>query len=321
MCLIVVKPSGIDLPKEDYLKRGYRKNPDGLGVAFFKEGNRFVKIKKDFKKDEELIDYIKGNVSKEDLLVVHFRSATHGLKDEGNRHPFPLTKNKELLRKLEVDCKSAMAHNGVLSQYCERDKTFSDSQKFVLEILSDPVVKHNLDRQSIQDLINDFLNGDRLAIINNKGELYLMGDFEEDEGIYYSNDGYKPPKTFPTANIYNNKNRQSNYPYGRNNHWDSIYGYQEKAIEDNRNKKKDYLVISHCEVCGKKKSLKNIEYKENRYMLCKKCRRKARKGTLQVIAKFLCASCRESFNTTDMELALNEFLVCKKCKKDIDTDV
>ena len=95
-----------------------------------------------------------------------------------------LTHNRELLRNTEVVRQMAAAHNGVLTEYAGH-KTYSDTQKFILDILADPAVKDNLGSPAIRKLIDEFLNRDRLAIMNKEGFVYLFGSFEKEDGKYY----------------------------------------------------------------------------------------------------------------------------------------
>lgn len=309
MCLIVVKPKGIDLPKSTYLKHAAKRNADGQGMAYLKKGENIVKLKKDFKEVDDLIKFMDENITKEDDLIIHFRFATHGLKDEGNRHPFPLTKNKSLLRKTELTCKSAVAHNGVLTQYSKSDDSqLSDSQHFVLEILSDSMIKENFERDSIQILINDFLNGDRLAILNNKGKIWLFGDFSEEDGISYSNSGYKP---YEYTTHVNNKGFHANI--NGFSHWGN---FENDLLEDqSKNKQKkipndDGLNMScNCEGCGKWKKVKFCDYKSQQYILCKRCRKRARKNKLVLRIKEEVNCCeKEETIKNKSQLNVSEFL-------------
>lgn len=249
MCMIVFKGAGVELPKEEHLRESASRNKDGIGIAYLKVGINEVRIKKDFKDVDVLISWLKDNITKEDICIVHFRLATHGLVDEGNRHPFPITKNKELLRKTELICQMAVAHNGVISQY--EHKKFSDTQKFVLDILSEESVKNNLDNPGIQKLISNFIGLDRLVILLANGTGYRWGEWIKEGDIYYSNSGYKAYFT----------NRYD---------W----------IKDTVKIGKDYY-LQLCDVCGMKEDTKYITYKKAEYYMCKSCRRDVSNGKIK----------------------------------------
>jgi hypothetical protein len=188
MCLIAVKPYGTDLPDKQKLKNGYEANKDGAGIAYWRKNKR-IKIKKDFESFEDFYTYLAENIKKEDSVIIHFRLATHGLVDKGNRHPFPITKNKKRLRTLKLTCGQAVAHNGVIDGY--KHKKFSDTQKFILDILADPKIKNNLKSKTIQKILSRYIDGDRLAILDSDGSIILLGEFIEDSGCLYSNRDFR----------------------------------------------------------------------------------------------------------------------------------
>ena len=336
MCLIVVKPEGVTLPKKEYLRYGSNKNSDGMGIAYLKKSEKFVKIKKDFSCFYQLQKFLDENITKEDILIVHFRWATSGLKDKGNSHPFPLTKNKDKLRALELDCKFAIAHNGVLTQL-EKNDTFSDTQEFILQILHDPIIKENLDRPSVKLLVDNFLNGDRLTVLNNKRELWLMGDFteEKDDGCFYSNSNYKgfysnsKYKSFYSDSKYNEWKNQNGV--GFTNHWNySSFQNLEPKSKDPKlltnSSVEDNPLICICEGCKVKKKTRMFRFKDEDdiFYLCKKCRRRARQGKLTIgeldngiISSILCDSCNNFYNEKETVEIYGEFKVCPDCAKEI----
>lgn len=253
MCLIVVKPKGIALPKREYLFNGQNRNSDGIGVAYVKAGTNSVRVKKDFKGFMEFYSWLLDSVGEKDSLIVHFRLATSGLTDEGNRHPFPITTNAVLLRKVNLSCRRAAAHNGILS-HLSGHKKYSDTQKFVLSILAP--IKNKLGNKSIQKLISSYLNGDKLAIIDYNGGILLFGSYEKENGCYYSNDGYK-----------------NAWPY-----WG--YSYYNDSYKSIKKYKNEGLYISECDICQKRKPLREMYHEGIKVHMCKKCRKLSRKGKL-----------------------------------------
>lgn len=200
MCLIVVKDIGVKLPDKEKLHNGFINNSDGVGVAVLKPNKRVVYIKKDFIDFETFHTWVTENVGIDDLCVIHFRLATSGKVDSGNRHPFPITYNKNLLRKSTLYCKMAVAHNGILSDYSIKDSKYSDTQKFVVDILAN--IKYKLDNTAIRKLVTSYIGNDKLAIIDGVNrKLILFGDFTKDESILYSNNGY----TYNKNDYYGNK--------------------------------------------------------------------------------------------------------------------
>ncbi len=201
MCIIIGKPAGIKLPKEEYIRNSESMHKDGIGIGLWKDKSNDVFIKKDFITLKSFLKWYKQNITKKDAYVLHFRNATSGLVDYGNRHPFPVTKNWKLLRKKQILCNLAVAHNGVIMDYSYQDKKFSDSQKFIIDILSDSVIKHGLFNKTIQKLILKFIDDDKLCFLTKEGKMLFLGEFEKEKGIYYSNDSYKTETTTPSVTV------------------------------------------------------------------------------------------------------------------------
>lgn len=189
MCIIVAKPKGAKVPKRKHLRNCELTNRDGIGVMYQREGDKLVTIKKDFHNASALHKWLTNHIQPEDTCVIHFRLATSGKTDFGNRHPFPITRKKEYLRKINMRCKKAVVHNGVLLQYSGHKK-YSDTQKFTLMLLADPHIKECLHEEATQELIEGYIGRDKLAILDNEHGLHLIGTFIENKGCYYSNSGY-----------------------------------------------------------------------------------------------------------------------------------
>jgi len=242
MCLIISKPKGVALPIKKHLVEAEKNNPDGIGIAYYKN-NGIVRIKKTFRNVHSLYKFLKANITAEDILLIHFRIATSGKVDKGNRHPFPITLNKQLLRKEELSCRFAVAHNGVISQYGGHKK-YSDSQKFIIDILANKRIKYNLLDRSIQKLICSYISPDRLSILTYEGNLILLGKHIEDkDGCFYSNDSYEEIDTKWLTEI-------------------TEYNRKSKRYET----KDEY---AQCEYCGKWAD--TIETMKNGERICEEC--------------------------------------------------
>jgi len=238
MCLICVKYKDVALPDRQYLHNGYKNNPDGVGVALLKNNKNIVEIKKDFKDFDNFYKWVVNNINVNDLAIIHFRLATSGKTDMGNRHPFPITHNKILLRKTEVKCRFAVAHNGVLSDYSyKKEKKYSDTQKFILDILAD--LKYKIHNPAVQKLIEKYIISDKLAIIDSiRRDIILLGNYDYDNGIYWSNSGYLYDKT--NVKTYGNAKTKPS-----------------------------------CELCESTRKVKWVS--KEKALLCKKCRKGLRK--------------------------------------------
>ena len=66
---------------------------------------------------------------------------------------------------------------------------------FVRDVLADPMIKNNLQRHSVDNLICMSTDGSKLVIMNDKGTLrYYGAGWIHQDGIYYSNKTFKPWK-------------------------------------------------------------------------------------------------------------------------------
>ena len=107
-----------------------------------------------------------------------------------------------------------------------------------MDILTIRHIRENLHEKATQKLINSYIAGDRLAILTQKGELILIGEFTEHKGIFYSNDGYK-------TNLYKN----------------NVYYYAD-----------DFDLFDKCEFCGDSQAeLIDVEDEKEIITLCKHC--------------------------------------------------
>lgn len=293
MCIIAVKKPGIDLPKADWLKNCAANNRDGIGIMYHKPNTQEVIIKKDFADVQALQAYLTANINKEDALVVHFRLATHGKKDIGNRHPFPLTTERSLLRQANVLCSYALVHNGILTQFLRHEK-FSDTQKFVLNIMGDEHIKQNLGTKAIDTLLTNFLGTDKLAIMRYDGTIFLYGEFTEDEGILFSNSGYKFVYSYITKT---DKSWQKNW--------------------ENWKKADNYAFKDKCEACNKEKFVKSCEIERDGYIstlfLCKQCRKNIKKPTKKGNVLEQCKSCFEYKPAKELSQTVYG-KICRSCK-------
>lgn len=188
MCIIVVKPSGEEIPDNITLERCFMNNPDGAGMMF-REGDK-VHIEKGFMTPRDLIDTLQW--MEEDIgltgrdVVFHFRLATHGEKSPGCTHPFPLSKNIEDLTALSINTRAGIAHNGILYQYAPgKGSRISDTMVFVRDMA------HNgIDEKTHYMMKNG--RGQKFCLLA-VDHLFIYGDFLYEEGLYFSNNSYSYP--------------------------------------------------------------------------------------------------------------------------------
>jgi predicted glutamine amidotransferase len=228
MCIIVYKPSGIKLPNKEVLKTCFDNNKDGAGFMYAHKGQ--VHIKKGFMDfssfEENLTKTLKYVDEVKTPMVLHFRITTQGGVNQPCTHPFPLSKDMSDLRQLQCTTNIGIAHNGIISltsesgyyygydSYKSKKIDYSDTMKFITDYLSLIIKtpKYYKDADTLE-LIERLVDS-KLAILDLNGHCELIGNFVKDNGIYYSNESYKPrvyktittkPQTKATNNFYSTR--------------------------------------------------------------------------------------------------------------------
>lgn len=230
MCIIAYKPQNIAFPSKETLKTCFQNNPDGAGYMYVYD--KKVEIRKGFTTFETFYNALSKSrkITGDDVpYVMHFRISTqaHGRKD--CTHPFPLSKKMDNLRKLNVSCKIGIAHNGIISltssSWHSKTITYSDTMKYITDILSLIIKNKGYYKDKDTLLLIERTCESKLAILDNDGHCELIGDFEENDGIYYSNHTYQTKK-------------YSTFKFG--NYDDDYEKWWEKFDNDGNKKDTDY---------------------------------------------------------------------------------
>lgn len=198
MCIIVAVPAGVEIPSDEVLRECFESNPDGAGFMY-SDGKR-VRIRKGFMTWDEFKSALDaeldaGLIFKESAVVLHFRIATHGKVKPMCCHPFPVSDEPSDLRATSIDARWGIAHNGVIHGM-ETNKSWSDSMDFVAGVVT-PLARMNsafMHSEDAIELLETACQGSRLAIVDNAGDLALVGRFVEDGGVFYSNTSYLPTR-------------------------------------------------------------------------------------------------------------------------------
>lgn len=190
MCIIAAKPQGINMPAMRYVYNCFNANKDGAGLAYVRPGDKQVTILKGYMTYKEFKKALKVlKFTDKDSVLMHFRMSTHGLTDQGNCHPFPLTADLKAMRELHTNCNVAIAHNGIFSSVPDHHK-YSDTMKFISGILAQPEIINQLERPAIQSLISGYCgSSSKLAFLKPSG-ITLVGHWVKQDGVSYSNSGY-----------------------------------------------------------------------------------------------------------------------------------
>lgn len=204
MCIIMVKPEGINLPEFEYIQNCYLNNSDGLG--FMTTVGGAVIGQKDFRHSYEM--YVEMKKFENRPIIAHFRWATHGREDATASHPFPISNDLKDLRRLFWKSDIGVAHNGIFSGFgtstisssvfkngkwerTTKKAGLSDTQEFIIDVLSDLDIRRSLFLPSSLKLIAKLIGNNKLAFLDSEGRYFVVGKFVEDMGCLWSNDGYK----------------------------------------------------------------------------------------------------------------------------------
>ena len=193
MCIIAAKPAGVKMPDDDVITRMWWRNNDGAGIMYAKDGK--VRIDKGFMKLEDFrahLAKVRRTVDLDSVAVVmHFRITTHGGTSPQNCHPFPITRSVKMLQALHQSAPMGVAHNGIID--ITPRKGISDTMEYIVSQLA-PL--YDMNREFVKnkfamELVKNAI-GSKMAFLTGTGEIYLIGDFVEENGIKYSNTSFKP---------------------------------------------------------------------------------------------------------------------------------
>lgn len=207
MCIIVVKKAGIAAPSDEMFENMWNHNPDGAGFMYTANGGvciekGFMEYTADFYKAYKRVE---GKIDTvQTPMIFHFRITTHGGTSPENTHPFPVTDNLSMLRKLMCKTSLGVAHNGILS--VQPRSGISDTMEYILTQLSTMkcINKHFPQDKYFRKLIENEIGGSRLAFLDMEGNISTVGDFVTDEqtGLMFSNTSYKISKYWtPTKSV------------------------------------------------------------------------------------------------------------------------
>ena len=170
MCVICVKPKGVQMPSREILRAMYQANSHGCGFCtptLYFRGLSFDSFMQKIRK-----------VSIDEPCIMHFRLATHGSVKRSNCHPF-----------YDADSDTYFAHNGILNIHPAGDKT--DSETAFRDIFVPYIKAYGFDSDDTRYAIRQVRanTGSKFAFLQG-GELHLYGDFQrfaDCPGCFFSN--------------------------------------------------------------------------------------------------------------------------------------
>ena len=204
MCVLISKDYGTSLPSNDFLYQCFKKNPDGSGFMY--EYNHEVYIEKGFMEFDVLYNRLKELDSQINLknhpLVMHFRISTSGKIDPQNCHPYPITRDYDIMRETYLKTKDiAFCHNGIISNYRPKDKIHNDTQTFGVNVLS--VFKEhypNFYKDSKVLKMLNLLAQSKLCFLDYQGKITYVGQFFDYRGMKCSNLNFVKRRSYNERN-------------------------------------------------------------------------------------------------------------------------
>lgn len=179
MCIICVQPTKLLVTKE-VLQRCWNNNRNGGGFAYT-DGTKVLTFKELDSFEKYYSAFTEALAKNPDSpFIHHFRISTHGKIDKTNCHPFLVNK------------KLGFAHNGIISN-ASYSTNYSDTYMFNEEILKN-LPSNFLSNPALIKLIEGFIGyGSKLAFLDANGNYSIINEKAGvwDEGIWYSNGGYK----------------------------------------------------------------------------------------------------------------------------------
>lgn len=221
MCVIAYVPSNAVISDET-IQTMFKNNPDGAGLMWKPLDGSPVQILKGFMKLEELLEAF-HRIPSQCEKAIHCRIATSGAISTATCHPFPVRSSVDTMRKCQDQTSMALMHNGIIS-YCTpkggMKARHSDTMEFAQDILFP--LRNQLDKFPIRTLLEESTNS-RLLIFRQYGGTIKLGKWEEENGVYYSNQTYKASRTIYPKTCYLPPNHWG-YGTGNNSCWgDTLY--------------------------------------------------------------------------------------------------
>lgn len=295
MCIICLKPAGVDLPSDEEIKHMFTRNPHGAGFALqgdiHNDGRFLVEYHKGFMNVDDLLEALGPREKLKDLTVaIHCRIKTSGETDKSTTHPFPISSIYGDMKKLDGSG-AVLFHNGIFSGLGGIiDPKSSDTQDFVAGIATRYLKNAKMPNKIAQTIVGKIAGDCRVLVMYPKRTFPILrlGTWYEHKGCYYSNTGYKD-ETYSSSyyggygsyrsSHYHRKTDSSNYrreidQWGCNvaeyawpsedDDWirfsDDRWENLKRAIKDKEEKGGETFVTFTC--TGKKQWILDEDYKE-----------------------------------------------------------
>jgi len=191
MCVIAVSPVGEKVAREVF-ERMWEANDDGFGMMYRAKGGVAI-VKGIMDKEEAWRVY--ERLPRGVVHILHFRLATHGGVRPELTHPFVVDEGSPIVKMGVVD-KPVLAHNGIWQAHARKRGELSlkgpvsDSR-----MLAAWLAKQAAGRpigEVLRERYHDVVEAGRVVVMDPRvGEIYLVGDWIEEDGFLFSNTSYR----------------------------------------------------------------------------------------------------------------------------------
>ena len=155
--------------------------------------NGAVTISKGYMEIESYLQAIREEAfTEKDPVVYHMRISTQAGRTAEMTHPFPLSDDLRHLTALDISsCSIGVAHNGIISLTSDPKDTISDTARFIKEYMVKLIRKpEDIHDPALQRILYE-LTHSRLALMDGSGSIALIGQWIEDDGMSFSNSGFR----------------------------------------------------------------------------------------------------------------------------------
>lgn len=215
MCVIAYLPKEARSLSKEELMAMWDKNPHGAGIMWLDDTSK-VKFSKGYMDFNSFYrDYL---IVKEDYnyeCAVHFRIATSGGINQQMCHPFVMTGDEELIKKINGKSDVCVMHNGIID--IDNRPTLNDTCEYIIRILYPEYEEDNRFflhlTQRREMLIQNDIGYSKLLFFSKEG-VKMIGDWKFKNGVYFSNlywDTYKPTYKYFRNNY--NDDYENFYPF------------------------------------------------------------------------------------------------------------
>ena len=189
MCVICIKDRGIQLPSEEKIRKMFTANHDGSGYMLWKNTWDYVKISKGYMTVEDLLRALDDEkITKDDVIILHFRWGTQGGTHPELTHPYPICTDYKKMMALDVKTNMGICHNGIIRRTSYANSIYNDTMIFIHNYMCNFVKKpQDLLNKKTQNTI-EYLSCSKWASLDKDGNIVKIGKFEYDKtGLCYSN--------------------------------------------------------------------------------------------------------------------------------------